>query len=187
MLRRCVWSRNIKNGCSIYINDISRLRVKWKSNIAQYGICSIFSFSLTLVGCMSGSACYEKLIPHVRIWFSSLQGGNNSKKEHHQWCNNLFSSLYFLFQKWTGQHETIARISTIRTMHRLGKVSFNTALFMVRPTEILLTVYRLSAGNTSNNRSHINNVTFNPLKTKRRPLYLKTQSVPRCKHFSSRL
>jgi len=26
-----------------------------------------------------------------------------------------------------------------------------------------------------------------PIKTKRRPLYLKTQSVPRCKHFSSRL
>ena len=28
---------------------------------------------------------------------------------------------------------------------------------------------------------------INPLNTKRRPLYLKTQSVPRCKHFSSRL
>jgi hypothetical protein len=28
---------------------------------------------------------------------------------------------------------------------------------------------------------------IHPLKTKRRPLYLKTQSVPRCKHFSSRL
>ena len=28
---------------------------------------------------------------------------------------------------------------------------------------------------------------INPLKTKRRPLYLKTQPVPRCKHFSSRL
>jgi len=27
----------------------------------------------------------------------------------------------------------------------------------------------------------------NHLKTKRRPLYLKTQSVPRCKHFSFRL
>jgi len=27
VLRRCVWSRNIKNGCSIYICDISRLRV----------------------------------------------------------------------------------------------------------------------------------------------------------------
>jgi len=29
--------------------------------------------------------------------------------------------------------------------------------------------------------------TINPLQTKRRLLYLKTQSVPRCKHFSSRL
>ena len=28
MLRRCVWSRNIKNGCPIYIYDISHLRVK---------------------------------------------------------------------------------------------------------------------------------------------------------------
>jgi hypothetical protein len=28
---------------------------------------------------------------------------------------------------------------------------------------------------------------FNPLQTKRKLLYLKTQSVPRCKHFSSRL
>ena len=28
---------------------------------------------------------------------------------------------------------------------------------------------------------------INPLKTKRRLLYLKTQSVPRSKHFSSRL
>ena len=28
---------------------------------------------------------------------------------------------------------------------------------------------------------------INPLKTKRRLPYLKTQSVPRCKHFSSRL
>jgi len=27
----------------------------------------------------------------------------------------------------------------------------------------------------------------NPLKTKRRPLYLKTQSIPHCKHFSSGL
>jgi len=28
---------------------------------------------------------------------------------------------------------------------------------------------------------------INPLKTKRRPLYLNTQFVPRCKHFLSRL
>jgi hypothetical protein len=31
------------------------------------------------------------------------------------------------------------------------------------------------------------NLRINPLQTKRRLLYLKTQSVPRCKHFSSRL
>jgi len=31
------------------------------------------------------------------------------------------------------------------------------------------------------------NCGFNPLNTKRSPLYLKPQSVPRCKHFSSRL
>jgi len=30
-------------------------------------------------------------------------------------------------------------------------------------------------------------ISINPLKTKRRQLYLKTQSVPRCKQFSSRL
>jgi len=28
---------------------------------------------------------------------------------------------------------------------------------------------------------------FNPLKTQHRPLYLKTQSIPHSKHFSSRL
>ena len=33
----------------------------------------------------------------------------------------------------------------------------------------------------------ISSLFLKPLKTKRRPLYLKTQSVPRCKHFSSRL
>ena len=37
MLRRCVWSRNIKNGCSIYIYDISRLRVK-KSAITTWPV-----------------------------------------------------------------------------------------------------------------------------------------------------
>jgi len=30
-------------------------------------------------------------------------------------------------------------------------------------------------------------IIINPSKTKRRVIYLKTQSVPRCKHFSSRL
>ena len=34
-------------------------------------------------------------------------------------------------------------------------------------------------------RTQTHNIT--PLNTKRRPFYLKTQSIPRCKHFSSRL
>ena len=36
-------------------------------------------------------------------------------------------------------------------------------------------------------KNHVFLYYVNPLKTKRKPLYLKTQSVPRCKHFSSRL
>jgi hypothetical protein len=34
---------------------------------------------------------------------------------------------------------------------------------------------------------HISRIKVNPLQTKRIPLYLKTQSVLRCTHFSSRL
>ena len=36
-------------------------------------------------------------------------------------------------------------------------------------------------------RSGISYIIANPLNRKRRPLYLKPQSVPRCKHFSSGL
>jgi len=36
-------------------------------------------------------------------------------------------------------------------------------------------------------RNVIQKVLDNPLKTQSRPLYLRTQFVPRCKHFSSRL
>ena len=37
-----------------------------------------------------------------------------------------------------------------------------------------------------NSARYDKNYSVNPLKPKRRPLYLKPQSVPRCKHFSSR-
>ena len=42
-----------------------------------------------------------------------------------------------------------------------------------------------SRGLSKKKLDHLHN--FNPLKTSRRLLYLKPQSVPRCKHFSSRL
>jgi hypothetical protein len=121
-------------------------------------------------------------------------------------CNNVNYSLYFLFQKWTRQHETIARISAIRPIHQLGQVRFDTVCSWFTPLKSYsvlqqsnseqrkrlcplgpLTVYRLSACNTSNNRNDINYGTFNHLKTKLRPLYLKTQSVTASKYFSSRL
>ena len=43
------------------------------------------------------------------------------------------------------------------------------------------------AGCLTSNRRRDVEVRINPLKTKRRLLYLNTQFVPRCKHFSSRL
>ena len=46
VLRRCVWSRNIKNGCSIYIYDISHLRVK------VYKVCISWNSKEVLVECL---------------------------------------------------------------------------------------------------------------------------------------
>ena len=49
VVRRCVWSRNIKNRCSIYIYiyiyiyDISSLRVKFTSTITDY-LLKLYSF-----------------------------------------------------------------------------------------------------------------------------------------------
>ena len=57
-------------------------------------------------------------------------------------------------------------------------------------------VYRLDASNHTARQAKLYSFYFyrlkpasilTPLQPKRRPLYLKTQSVPRCKHFSSRL
>jgi len=45
VLRRCVWSRNIKNGCSIYIYDISHLRVKSYLCLSTRFAKLFFSFS----------------------------------------------------------------------------------------------------------------------------------------------
>jgi len=53
---------------------------------------------------------------------------------------------------------------------------------MGQPTPRIWFIRRVSGQELANGIGQIN-----PLKTKRRLLYLKTQSVPRCKHFSSRL
>jgi hypothetical protein len=52
LVRRCVWSRNIKNGCSIYIYiyDISSLRVN--SNWYRHALCWLYQL-LFIYSCSS--------------------------------------------------------------------------------------------------------------------------------------
>jgi len=51
VLRRRVWSRNIKNGCSIYIYDISRLRV----NTRDLAKVSMLFFPQIFCVCLSNT------------------------------------------------------------------------------------------------------------------------------------
>jgi hypothetical protein len=55
------------------------------------------------------------------------------------------------------------------------------------PPSLLCNNYRLKRPKRGVNHQLITRNEVNLLKTERRPLHLKTQSVPRCKHFSSRL
>ena len=52
---------------------------------------------------------------------------------------------------------------------------------------VQITVRNLHIINLLKPTGHVMHQQFNPLKTKRRLLYLKTQVVPRSKHFPSRL
>jgi hypothetical protein len=57
VLRRCVWSRNIKNGCSIYIYDISRLRVKRNQN------GHFLDYRHSQVRYITGISCFRNFVP----------------------------------------------------------------------------------------------------------------------------
>jgi hypothetical protein len=56
------------------------------------------------------------------------------------------------------------------------------SLFSLPRETVMTETFRWTGSPTTDTTS-----LFNPLKTKHRLIYLKTQSVPRCKHFSSRL
>jgi hypothetical protein len=64
VLRRCVWSRNIRNGCSMYIYDISRLRVK------MYGL---------------------KIFPCALVWYQMMTRCQNIFDLQ---CINMFLNVY---------------------------------------------------------------------------------------------
>ena len=69
-------------------------------------------------------------------------------------------------------------VYTIQDQSERQMCIINLAYFLVE----LLCLFLLTCQNPFSRCAY-----FNPLKTKRRPLYLKTQFVPRSKHFSSRL
>ena len=77
-------------------------------------------------------------------------------------------TVAFSWQKWLRERASIGRCTSVAFL-----VAF--ALFCV------------SSEDKHALTNILNFIHFNPLKTKRRLIYLKTQSVPRCKHFSSRL
>ena len=94
MLRRCVWYRNIKNGCSIYIYDISRLRVKSFFDITFVLKQCVF-FTIHVFWYMTpcrlanslGGTCY----PHLHCsWRRVDYPENGGTKIIRNACNNLF-------------------------------------------------------------------------------------------------
>ena len=60
-------------------------------------------------------------------------------------------------------------------------------IYKEKGNSIFTNFFSWGAKHVRNFREVINNIFFNHVKTKRRLLYLKTQFVPRSKHFSSRL
>ena len=90
MLRRCVWSRNIKNGCSIYIYiyiyiyDISRLRVKmhWVFCVPIYFILftKFDKFYDTFLRPLHLLITKRRKKPH-----STTDSHQSSRQQHQKW------------------------------------------------------------------------------------------------------
>jgi len=87
VLRRCVWSRNIKNGCSIYIYNISRLRVKQLvtglSSSHGKDLGSILASPSVIYGGQKGNG--SGFSPWMSLFFVSF----------HQCCFTHISSVYY--------------------------------------------------------------------------------------------
>ena len=114
---------------------------------------------------------YKYCAPRVEILISYRKWGNgiNNRDGHNNYdCNNMCYRIYKSSFPSLGKF-----IKEIADKYRICLFSY-TYLSKIPPTRVLLlSRYALNS--------------FNPLKTKRKQLYLKTQFVPRSKHFSSRL
>ena len=81
MLRRCVWSRNIKNGCFIYIYiyDISRLRVNFTGILStQRDLPFLSALTALIIAAFCTHSSLQNLVhsplQHPRYLYSQIQG-----------------------------------------------------------------------------------------------------------------
>ena len=126
---------------------------------------------------------------HVWIWWSlrevhSNQGGQLKRKTEQMhwftqilWTNDKYGALLCYWNDTVGKH------------HQQAVFCVENRIQLLQPWQELSWHMYLVPLNTLFNSDWCLPITlmFNPLKTKRRLLYLKTQFVPRSKHFSSRL
>jgi hypothetical protein len=92
-----------------------------------------------------------------------------------------------IFQPWKGHRQGVYLIHSRSKFNKMSKIQRSVfrlsctapaTLLMLEGTSLVLLIFVLNS---------CLNWNFNPLETNGRLLYLKAQSVPRCKHFSSLL
>ena len=117
----------------------------------------VYSVFVSVLLC--GHRSYERLIPHSRKPTKLLKTRFTKPEKRRFWATFVLVRQNFLGYK-------VMPLFLYYAFKNLAmRKVYRTSLWCIKTIRVL----------------------FNPLKTKRRPLYLKTQSVPRCKHFSSRL
>jgi hypothetical protein len=95
--------------------------------------------------------------------------------------NMLQTSWYYLISKTTQRR---AKPCLPKTNQLLYERAMKSILLYSPDTDVSAST---ATSEDPLTRSRFSIIFFNPLKTNGRRLYLKAQSVPRCKHFSSRL
>ena len=119
-MRRCVWSRNIKNGCSTYIYDISRLRVNLNAftvlfrKVVYIGCCWAYLCVSSLSVYRETRLCWPSLVP---LKSAQLMETTDTTKTWTQHCH--FMQMYSTFQSlkpWTVRCHFVQMYSTFQSL-----------------------------------------------------------------------
>jgi hypothetical protein len=113
--------------------------------------------------------------------------GHGTSKETKSQSTGITQRLFWCFRKTTAVAHPPVLLS-VRIEHLVSHFKKFLEIFYCKLLLKFVGIFKCylkSAENTDTLREDI--PYFNLLKTERRQLYLKAQSVPRCKHFSSRL